>query len=518
MVRLDFEILGLGFDRLPHFGDKHPFARLGSRDASKMGFPLFTLDASGHSSESPFMDAAGAASLIASLNPHRPAPPQEARYIVAGQQPGLLTGPLYTFLKAAGVIALSEKLTREGPGPVLPLFWIAAEDHDVLEVNRIVVNGRRFVHPYDGEIRRGRVPQVGDIAIEEAREPLLAFLRETLVETEFTPWVLDAVASADYTSYATAFEGLMRALFQEHGLRFVTPGALRPLTAPVLAALVEQWPGVSEGLMRGAEMLGSHGFDPPLEAAGFYVIEEGLRVPVEPIASGFRFDQRSCSREETAGAIRSRPMDFSSGAALRSILQDAVLPVAVTMGGPAELLYLWQIRPLYPVIGVTPSLLFPRLSATFVETKIRRAAEKAGLEKERLFEAAAAREAAGGRDEDDPAVEAIRGKARALLDAIGGARGETAPRWLVRSRDALNIQVEKIIRRLREEGDEAQKLDRSRLEKVEAALVPKGKPQERMENILYFVNLYGPDFVRLVLDRLDPLSEAHQVVFIGTKG
>jgi uncharacterized protein YllA (UPF0747 family) len=88
---------------------------------------------------------------------------------------------------------------------------------------------------------------------------------------------------------------------------------------------------------------------------------------------------------------------------------------------------------------------------------------------------------------------------------------------LTRSRDALGAQAEKIVRRLRKEKLAARGLDRSRLKKIESALLPRGKPQERGENVLYFLNRYGRDFVRLAVEHLDPLRPEHQVVFLDTR-
>ena len=109
---------------------------------------------SGRVSESPWLDRAAAAREIARQNPGLPAPPEQASYVIGGQQAGLLTGPLYTVLKATTAIALACRVTRALDRPVLPLFWIASEDHDVLEVNRLTVNGRRFVHDYPGDLAR----------------------------------------------------------------------------------------------------------------------------------------------------------------------------------------------------------------------------------------------------------------------------------------------------------------------------------------------------------------------------
>ena len=54
--------------------------------------------------------------------------------VITGQQAGLFTGPLYTIFKALTAIKLAEKLREQGVNAV-PMFWVAAEDHDFEEVN-----------------------------------------------------------------------------------------------------------------------------------------------------------------------------------------------------------------------------------------------------------------------------------------------------------------------------------------------------------------------------------------------
>nr|MDQ3829740.1 bacillithiol biosynthesis cysteine-adding enzyme BshC [Candidatus Tectomicrobia bacterium] len=50
--------------------------------------------------------------------------------VIGGQQPGLLTGPLYTIYKAISIIKLAEELRRQFPYEFVPLFWNASDDHD----------------------------------------------------------------------------------------------------------------------------------------------------------------------------------------------------------------------------------------------------------------------------------------------------------------------------------------------------------------------------------------------------
>ena len=58
--------------------------------------------------------------------------------VTTGHQLCLFTGPLYTVYKILHVIRLAEELTKELNGAhILPIFWMATEDHDLAEVNHI---------------------------------------------------------------------------------------------------------------------------------------------------------------------------------------------------------------------------------------------------------------------------------------------------------------------------------------------------------------------------------------------
>jgi bacillithiol biosynthesis cysteine-adding enzyme BshC/bacillithiol biosynthesis deacetylase BshB1 len=417
-------------------------------------------------------------------------------------------------LKAATAIALASRLSHVFNHPVVPLFWVAAEDHDVLEVNRVFLNGQRFVHAFKGELKRGKVPQVGEISIREAREPLLEFLQKALPETEFTPWVMDMVASADYSNYATAFFSLMEALFADWPLCLIDPMALRPLTAPILAALVERWHEVRSAFDDGTAAVKDQGFTPPLDTLGLFEIQGGFRVPLEIKEDGIRLDSGWRSFQEAADRIRARPQDFSPGAGLRPVLQDGILPITAFIGGPSELLYLWQIQRVYQKVHVTPSPVFPRISSTFVENKILRAAEKAGLAPGQILHAGTYLNQNVPEEEADLRTPNIEEKAQALLKEVDAILEDHSPRWLKRSRETLAAHIQKIVKRLREEQAQGVVLNQQRIEKIMKALFPSKKPQERVVNVLQFLNLYGPEFVRLTLENLDPLQKKHQLVFV----
>ena len=61
----------------------------------------------------------------------------ESVVVIGGQQAGLLTGPLYTLNKIMTIISFAKKQEQILNVPVIPVFWIAGEDHDYDEINHI---------------------------------------------------------------------------------------------------------------------------------------------------------------------------------------------------------------------------------------------------------------------------------------------------------------------------------------------------------------------------------------------
>src|SRR5690625_5299050 len=57
--------------------------------------------------------------------------------VIGGQQAGLLTGPLYTIHKLISIIKYAKEQEEKLNIPVIPVFWIAGEDHDYDEINHV---------------------------------------------------------------------------------------------------------------------------------------------------------------------------------------------------------------------------------------------------------------------------------------------------------------------------------------------------------------------------------------------
>jgi hypothetical protein len=101
-----------------------------------------------------------------------PAIGQGALAIVTGQQVGILGGPLYTLYKALSAVRVARTASSLLGRPVVPLFWMDADDHDFDEVRHAHLLGHSgelvSVH-YEAEDGESRIP-VGAQARARDRE------------------------------------------------------------------------------------------------------------------------------------------------------------------------------------------------------------------------------------------------------------------------------------------------------------------------------------------------------------
>ncbi len=141
--------------------------------------------------------------------------------VIGGQQAGVLTGPLYTIHKVISIIALAKQKEKDLGIPVVPVFWIAGEDHDYLEVNHIYteMNNRIEKLTYPEVLYDKRM--VTDIEIDKGKcFSWVENIIEAFGETEFTNELIHFTKQAIEKSktFVDFFAHIIMELFKENGL------------------------------------------------------------------------------------------------------------------------------------------------------------------------------------------------------------------------------------------------------------------------------------------------------------
>lgn len=317
----------------------------------------------------------------------------ESRAVVTGQQTGLLLGPNYSLSKAVTAINLAKRLSTDEK-PVLPIFWIASQDHDTEEIdNAYLLDFNEELHYLTIDLPKDT--PAARIALQEAwLERLKIDIGAAKFHEVFTQDVNklleDAFAVSE--SYADWFAAILYRLLGQHGLIIVDP--MQPDIAELFKPIFKQEledPRVSVNAINdAARRLKAIGVEPQLgrgeNATNLFLEEQtdqGFKREL------LRFDGKTFfteinhySKEELFAKLEDDPRCITPAAGFRPVTQDYLLPTAITVGGPGELKYIAQLKGVFEHHNVDMPIIWSRATATLLEPPVLRIMNKFNLKLE----------------------------------------------------------------------------------------------------------------------------------------
>jgi bacillithiol biosynthesis cysteine-adding enzyme BshC len=307
--------------------------------------------------------------------------------IVSGQQVGLFSGPSYTVYKALTALRLAEELSSVGI-PAVAIFWLATEDHDLAEINHTfwpTRNGpEKLEIPTEGS---GEGSRVGKLLLGDSVVNLVRRATE-LLEGSGTDKIARALEESylPTETYGSAFGTLISRLFAGRGLILLDPLSpeLHRLAAPLYRASLEQHEGLRIDLLARGKALEQAGYHAQVKITErntlLFISVDGKRLPLRARDHGFVLGTRFLSLKEVLARLDESPESFSPNVLLRPVAQDALLPTAAYVAGPAEIAYFAQASVAYQrLLGRMP-VIMPRASITLVNSRVARLLRKYGLE------------------------------------------------------------------------------------------------------------------------------------------
>jgi bacillithiol biosynthesis cysteine-adding enzyme BshC len=447
--------------------------------------------------------------------------------IITGQQAGLFGGPLFTLLKAITAMKLAARITREHDVPVVPVFWIDAEDHDWAEVRGCTVLDAESI---PSTIQLADLPGAGErpigrLILDGQINAALAAFETALPDSAFKGDLLAAVGRAYRPGYSMsdAFGRLVEATLGPHGLVVYDSSdpAAKALAQPVFVRELDQ-PGATARLAaeRGQALVaaGYHAQVTPHEGAVslFYLNSgrEAIRVIGDRATLGERETTLAALRDE----VRQSPDRFSPNVLLRPVVQDAIFPTICYVAGPNELAYLGQLRDVYTAFHVPMPLMYQRATATLVDSATVRFLTKYDVPLEALQPRDEAALNQLLQDQLPPTVEQALTDASAVVEAQMGKVAAAVPQidptlsgtvhsTLTRMQHDLRTLHNKVIQAAKRRDDTL----RRQFQHAQTLTFPNGHPQERELGFIWFTNRYGPALVDRLMDEL-PFEMGHHWV------
>ncbi len=311
------------------------------------------------------------------LSPH-------AFTVTTGHQLTLLAGPLYFVVKILEVIKLAEELNALYPASeVIPVFWMASEDHDFEEIQSANVFNRNLRVDYE---QRGPVGRFSVEKLDEFKAEILSLFGED--KREEIGKILEEY-SGENLSIAT--RKLVHHLFGERGLIIVDGDdlELKQLFAPIMLEELKQ--GASEtAVLKTNAALEVDGFKIQVHPRpiNLFYIENGLRERIERTATGFSAGDKQCSEHELYSLLEADPTHFSPNVILRPVYQETVLPNLAYVGGAGEISYWLQLKGVFDLYNIVYPIIQVRNSVLWMDKTTLKRMEKIGMDWKNAFKPA----------------------------------------------------------------------------------------------------------------------------------
>lgn len=310
--------------------------------------------------------------------------------VVTGQQVGLFSGPLYTIYKALTAVKLTGYLNQNGQGSFVPIFWLAADDHDLAEINHInLLNKKNQIEKIqcDSFSLSTKVP-ASKILLTQEINKCVQQLNNLTHDSEFKDEIISHLSEAyePDQSYVEAFGKWMTRLFKSYGLIFIDPThpGLKELGKSVfLKEIAENSPSTLYAI-ETSKKLKQAKYNCQIQ------LREGIlnlfftdseRQSIGIIKDGYiiKDTQQTYGKDELFALMEKKSYLCSPNVLLRPIYQDTILPTVAYIGGPAEVAYFAQMKGIYEWFNIPMPILYPRKSLTIIENKIKNVLQKHNL-------------------------------------------------------------------------------------------------------------------------------------------
>ncbi len=452
--------------------------------------------------------------------------------VFAGQQAGLLGGPLLTAVKMLGIVKAARQYEKRLQRPVIPIFWIAGDDHDFEEVNHLFLLDRQS-RPCEivYKARPETALPVAEIYFSDRGEleRVINQIRECLGDSEYISSLFDLI-SHSYTpedTLVTAFGKFMSALMKDFCLVLFNPSdrEVKQLARPFFENVLNRQSEMQNLIKVTNERILKAGYHLQVEKkenANHLFYNRNGRQPLLSYGNDYIHGDNIITRSQLFEELQDFPEKFSTDVLTRPVLQSYLFPTLVQLGGPSEIAYFAQMNPLFGLFDVPAPCQQARPSATILEKRFEDLMETHEIS---FMDLTGDIEQVVNRVLTKSFPENLEKKMSQLRDSVKDAFKEFQGALLnyEPSLDGIAGQslgkIDFVLKTLENKVFSSHKKKsqdiRERIYRLEKAVFPKRVLQERAMNITYFIARYGFGIIPFLYEKIDSERKEHQIVTLS---
>ncbi|NQX86032.1 MAG: bacillithiol biosynthesis cysteine-adding enzyme BshC [Flavobacteriaceae bacterium] len=309
--------------------------------------------------------------------------------VTTGHQLNLFTGPLYFLYKIVSAINLAKDLRERYPSQnIVPVYWMATEDHDFEEINFFNFKGQviQWTTSASGGVGRLNTDGLQDVFRVFAAQ-LGPGQNANYIQTIFEEAYLKQDNLADATRY------IANALFGAYGLVIIDGDDvnLKRVFIPYVERELKEKISYKKVLETNAKIQALVNKDYPIQvnprAINLFYLNHGIRERIIEENGVFRVNNTeiSFSESELLKVLNEYPDRFSPNVVMRPLYQEVILPNLCYIGGGGEIAYWLQLKSYFNTVEVPFPILLLRNSALIMTEKQSQKLQKLGLTVNDMF-------------------------------------------------------------------------------------------------------------------------------------
>ncbi|OIK14043.1 bacillithiol biosynthesis cysteine-adding enzyme BshC [Bacillus sp. MUM 116] len=459
----------------------------------------------------------------------------ESVVVIGGQQAGILTGPLYSIHKVISIIKLAEQKERQLGVPVIPVFWIAGEDHDFQEVNHVFVPVDKRVDKWIYPEKVFQKKMVSDIHLD--KDICLAWVQNVIENFGETNHTNKLIAFAEEqisksVTFVDFFANIVMEMFKDYGLLIIDSGdrLFRQIQKEFLTEQIIHHNSITYSLLKQQNEISQKGYPITIEAneraANLFYYDERLneRILLEYNLETDRFVGKSGSisltKDELMEIAGTEPEKLSNNVVTRPLMQELLFPTIAFIAGPGEISYWAELKLVFELFNMKMPPIVPRLNITFLDRSIETDLDELNLslstvltkgsskEKEQFLDSVKDKEA---EDLFLAAKEQLTSQYR-LIEAKTVKLDKGLLPLLKKNEIKLIKELEFMQKKLEDSVKLKYDVILNKFNRVDLSLRPDGFPQERTWNIFYYLNQYGLDLIRNIMELSFEFDGRHKII------
>ena len=401
--------------------------------------------------------------------------------VVSGQQIGLLSGALYTTYKLLGAAKKAEK------DKLKAYFWLETNDTDFEEVNRISYLSKENKLKQLKWKKDSQGMRIGDIKIDQELIDLLSFFFKDNIETKYSKIVKKIVMNA-YRIDRTFKEAtliLFQSIFASINIEFFIPDK-------------EDFLNFSQSILQKEVSLTKD-----LEQANAFVLKNKKRLAI--------FKRNGSFFTRNGQEIILKDQVLLPNVKTRSLLQDSYLNVSFYIAGSSEYSYLEALKSRYLLHNIKPAKVIKRMHATLLSYEDLKKIKEIEIDfeeinnsnyffelKEKLF-----KKYSFNVKEEKKKLKLFKENYIQSLKDLNISSKRIEKILYKEQKQLLGFKRKEYITRNKKEFANCQYLFN--------IIKPFGKLQEREFNLIYYLNLYGLEFILYLYETYQENSK-HNII------